>query len=401
MIARRPRRGLTLRDLMVAIAVIGVLLGLLVLMTPEPRINGRRTQCINNLRQLGLGLQQYLNVYGVFPNAGTYGEDPAALASGDPNDSVINNAFNGQFGQVRPGSPDIGPLHSWVVNILPSIDYQALYNDFNFERPYFDKGRPGDDPQRPTNWFISSVSLGILTCPDDDTLVDGAGNLSYVCNGGFSLWHAQGHAYGWAGSPTGGVIGPALDWGQKVATQTGVMFLGTRSGRAPWDYQTTPSAIVDGMSHTLLLTENTLGGASAGNSYSGGTPTNWASPHPNFVMFIGSDDVCTRGARSGTNCSTVGDLAPATGSPNGWTRANQVGTSENINYGRNLTAEGSFPFPNSNHFGGVDVVMCDGSAKFISEAIDGEVWSKLITPAGGGLPPSYRQLPLNPTAFEP
>ncbi|HEX8203795.1 MAG TPA: DUF1559 domain-containing protein [Isosphaeraceae bacterium] len=400
MIARHRPRGFTLIELMVVIAVIGLLFALVVLLIPSRvgRIAARRTQCINNMRVLGLGLQQYLNLHGVFPNAGTYGEDPAALASGDPKDSVINDAFNGQFGRVRPGSPGVGPLRGWVVDILPYISGAPLYNEFNFGRPYFDRGRPGDDPTRPTNWVISSTAFDVLTCPDDPTLVNGAGNLSYVANGGFSLWHAPGHAYGWTGTPTGGTFGPALDWGQAVSTRTGVMFLGTHTGNAPWDVLTAMPAIVDGASNTLLLSENTRAGASPGNAYSGGTPTNWACPHPNFVMFLGSDDVCTLGARSGINCSTVGDLSPATGPRTGWIRANPVGTSEAINSATNRTAEGASPFPNSNHPGGIVVVMCDGSAKFISQAIDGEVWAKLITPAGGVLPPSYRQLPLNPAA---
>lgn len=402
MVARCSRRGLTLKDLLAIVAVLGLLLLLLVPALFSSRNgNNRRIQCINNLRQLGLGLQFYLNNKNVFPNAGTYGEYPAALTSGDPGDSVINDAFNGRFGRIRTGTPDFGPLHSWVVYLLPYIDQQTLYNDFNLDRPYFDRGRPGDDPQRPTNWIISTTEIGILTCPDDGTVLNGAGNLSYVCNGGFSLWHAQGHAYGWSGTRTGGTTGPALDWGQSVATQTGVMFLGTHTGRAPWDYQTTPSSISDGASTTLLLTENTLAGASPGNSFSGGMPTNWAGPHPNFVLFIGSDDVCTKGARTVPNCSTAGDLAPSSPQPDGWARANRIGTFENINYGTKLTQEGSSPFPNSNHPGGVVVVMCDGSAKFISEAIAGTVWAKLITPAGGRLPAPYRQTSLPSGALNP
>ena len=45
--------------------------------------------------------------------------------------------------------------------------------------------------------------------------------------------------------------------------------------------------------------------------------------------------------------------------------------------------------------------MCDGSTKFLSETIDGEVWAKLITPAGSQLPPAYRQLPLLPLGEGP
>ena len=395
MVAHRPRRGMTLKDLMVIIAVVGVLLALLVpALYTNGRVAGTRIQCINNMRQLGLGLQVFLNTNGAFPNAGTYGEDPAALASGDPTDSVITNAFNGRFGRVQTGSPDIGPLHGWVVHILPHIDQQAIYNDFNFDRPYFDRGRPGDDPTKPSNWLISSTSINVLTCPDDTTVRPGRATCRTSATAASASGTPRVTPTAGPAPRAGGTTGPALDWGQGVATQTGVMFLGTHTGTAPWDHRTYPSSLVDGASTTLLLTENTLAGASPGNVYSGNTPTNWASPHPNFVMFIGSDDVCTKGARAVPTARRPATSAPRARQPDGWVRANQVGTFENINYGKKLTQEGSFPFPNSNHPGGVVVVMCDGSVKFISEAIDGSVWAKLITPAGGRLPPAYRQLPL-------
>ena len=71
------------------------------------------------------------------------------------------------------------------------------------------------------------------------------------------------------------------------------------------------------------------------------------------------------------------------------------GSFENINYGRNLTMEGSFPYPNSGHPGGIVAGMCDGSVRFITQDVDGTVWAKLITPNGGTLPSLYRQLPLS------
>ncbi len=270
--------------------------------------------------------------------------------------------------------------------------------------------RPGDDPARPTN-AIDRLNVASLldVVPADDTIVAGAGNLSYVVNGGFSRWHASDPAtgaslcYGWTGPPTDPTVVPTAsrgaDWGQSVAVKTGVMFLGTRSGDAPWDYHTNLSSISDGASNTLLLTENYLAGASAaGTIISGGTPTNWACPHPNFVMFFGSDDVCTFGRSSTPNCSVAGDLSLAgpgqTGS--GWKHANASGSFEGINYGRKLTVKGAFPFPNGGHEGGVVVAMCDGSTRFVTETIDGAVWAQLITPQGGALPNAYRQAPLEP-----
>jgi prepilin-type N-terminal cleavage/methylation domain-containing protein len=397
----RRRRGFTLIELLVVLLILGVLAGILLPAIEAAREAGRRTQCINNMRQLGLAFQGHLNARNTFPNAGTFKEAPEALASGDPKDSVIHDVFTGRFGRPRGGDPDVGPLYSWVAEIQPYIECSHCRDDFNRNRSYLDDNtRPGDDPGRPSNRTISSTPISILTCPDDRTLIQGAGNLSYVCNGGFSRWHAI--PYGWAGNPTGGSADRILDWGPHVAEQTGVMFLGTKAGDAPWDYKTTAEKVVDGMSLTLLLTENTRAGASKGNRYSSGLPTNWACPHPNFVMFTASDDVCTEGRPGGANCSTIGDLDEVAGDGKGkdkrkgrgWARANPEGSHEGINSVGDLADEGSSPFPSSGHPGGVVVVMCDGSTRFIREDIDGAVWAKLITPAGGRLPIPYRQRPV-------
>jgi len=127
MTARRRPRGFTLIELLVVIAIIGVLVGLLLPAVNAAREAGRRTQCINNQRQLGLGIQQFLNSKNSFPNAGTYLEVPAAA---DPKDSNIYKALKGDFTTSYP-------LYSWIYEILPSIDLQTLYNDYKRTEPYF------------------------------------------------------------------------------------------------------------------------------------------------------------------------------------------------------------------------------------------------------------------------
>jgi len=414
---RRRRNGFTLIELLVVIAIIGVLAGLLLPAVQAAREAGRRTVCINNEKQLGLAMIQFASNgkgNGAYGAAGTYGESPIALAGNDATKSVIASSLTGGYATSfiaagasgNPYNYDIGPLYGWVVDLLPYLDQNNLYNDFNRNRVYTDVGRTGDDPTRPTNSTISNTGLPSLVCPDDDTALPGAGNLSYVVNGGFSRWHASdpltGNSlcYGWAGQQTDPSTLPttaALDWGQAVATKTGVMFLGTFTGKAPWDYKTSLSAIKDGSSNTILLSENKLAGASAGTLISNNVLTNWAAPHPNFMMFVGSDNVCTKGTTTSPNCSTAGDLFPTLGKTDGagWARANFNGSFENINYGRNLTIEGAFPYPYSDHPGGVVVSMCDGSTRFITQDINGTVWAKLLTPNGASLPPLYRQLPLS------
>ena len=71
---------------------------------------------------------------------------------------MITSAFNGKWMAAGPtsfvagtgGNPDIGPLYSWVYDILPYIGSDTLYNDYRKERVYLDNGtRTGDDPTRP------------------------------------------------------------------------------------------------------------------------------------------------------------------------------------------------------------------------------------------------------------
>jgi len=411
------RRGFTLIELLVVIAIIGTLAALLLPAVNSAREAGRRATCINNQKNVGLALIGYANQRGVFPNGGVIGEDPAVTgpATSAINTHVFNPGTTTNFGTQGAGgfnNNDVGALYSWVVEVLPFMDQQTLYNQFNRSRVYFDTlNRTGDDKTLPSNLTVSNTNLGSLICPDDGTTLNGFGNLTYVVNGGFARWNAvdtssttpTSYCYGWQGSaadPTALATGTALDWGQSVVQKTGVFFLGTNTGKTPWDYRTSLSSIKDGSSTTVMLSENNLAGASPGNLITSNTVTNWAAPHPNFVMFFASDNVCTKADSTGkptTNCSTAGDLSPSGGSADGvgWKRANLPGTFENINYGQNLTMEGGFPFPNSGHPGGFVAGMCDGSVRFITQDVDGTVWAKLVTPNGGTLPSLYRQLPLS------
>lgn len=420
MTVRRLRRlGFTLIELLVVITIIGVLMGLLIPAVQAAREAARRTQCMNNVKQLGLGMQGYINARNQFPNAVTYGELPAVVAAGNPSNSVIaNSVFGSQTTlayspgntQNNPNPYDVGPLYNWVIEMLPYIDNAALYNDFNRQRSFLDGNaqtatwpRAGDDRTKPSNWTITNTDIPIFDCPDDQTLVTGQGNLSYTINLGFSRWHAV--PVGWNGNQMGGTNGPILQWGVAgVPKRTAVTYLGTYTGRAPWDAKNTTASITDGMSTTVLFAENVLVGSSNGNAYSGGFPTNWATPHPNFAGFVASDNVCT-GPNGQSNCppqTTQGPLTPYPQSGTnqqvdggGWDLANNAITFENINGGKTITDEGGFPMAYSQHPGMIVVGMCDGSVRTISDNIAGTIWAKLVTPQGQQLQSYYRQLPLN------
>ena len=408
----RRRRGFTLIELLVVISIIGILVGLLLPAVNAAREAGRRTQCQNNMRQLGLALLGFTNAKNYFPNAGTFGE-VAPQGSTEPTQSTING--------VAKAQPDVTNFdqwrYSWVVEILPYMDNQELYNSWDKNQNYLSPS--SSTAGQTSNLQIGRTAIGILRCPDDSTAIANNGNLSYAANGGFVRWPAQ--PVSWTGSATDGGShdGNPLQWiqgatgttnwqaQQGICQKLGVMFLGTTAGSYPWDIKTTPSSITDGASSTLLLAENTLVGvAPAGSQYSGNKETNWACPLPTFCMFLGSDQVCPS-----QNCYS--DLkaqgsagGPYTDSPN-WARANLLGTYENINFGQSFTTEGQFPFANSGHPGGCNMVFCDGATRFINSTIDGTVYAKIITPAGSKLPAGdssgipMKQFPVSQDAFAP
>ncbi len=134
-------------------------------------------------------------------------------------------------------------------------------------------------------------------------------------------------------------------------------------------------------------------------------------PLPTICMFIGSSHVCDGVAASATaakNCDIANLNEIGSAAPYGWQQANvQVPNNyDYINYGVNLTDKGTSPFSNSGHPSGCNMVFCDGHTAFISATINGDVYAKLITPAGcrvavtaprGG----FRQAPLSQDAFAP
>jgi prepilin-type N-terminal cleavage/methylation domain-containing protein/prepilin-type processing-associated H-X9-DG protein len=422
----RRRRGFTLIELLVVISIIGILVGLLLPAVNQAREAGRRAQCQNNMRNVVLGLLGYANKKNAFPPAGVFFEDPKAT---DPTTSILTLALGTSTGIPATALNRAG--HSWVFDILPELDQQDISNAWSVPFTYWATGSL--DPSQPPNIKLSQTSLGILRCPDDNNYTVNEGNLSYVVNGGFTRFPA--YPLWWQGfqfdgvPTTGGPQKAPLIWdfsgtftstfAQSIGSRLGVMFVNSIYSQ---DYETaagtgntiptslnntspawggtkmTLAGIVDGSSATLLLGENTLVGYSTGSNWSGGIVTNWATPLPNFCMFTGSDNICGTTGNCSTafgtaaSYSTVDDAAP-------WRQSNQIGSFENIGYGQNLTLKGTFPYVSSGHPNGSNYGFCDGAVRFISNTIDGAVYSKIITPAGSKLPVPYKQLPVNQDAF--
>ena len=101
----RPKRAFTLIELLVVIAIIAVLIALLLPAVQAAREAARRSQCVNNLKQIGLAMHNYHAQQNKFPGA------------------AITN---------KQGKP----LLSWRVAILPLLDQQGLYEKFKLDEPW-------------------------------------------------------------------------------------------------------------------------------------------------------------------------------------------------------------------------------------------------------------------------
>jgi prepilin-type N-terminal cleavage/methylation domain-containing protein len=132
--AQRFTTGFTLVELLVVIAIIGILVSLLLPAVNAARAAARRTQCLNNLRQLALGIITHENAHQHLP-AGGWG----ALWIGD--------ADRG-FGADQPGG--------WVYNILPYVEEQAVRE--------IGKGFTGTD-KLVAGMQLLATPIGLFNCP--------------------------------------------------------------------------------------------------------------------------------------------------------------------------------------------------------------------------------------------
>lgn len=151
---QRAKPGFTMIELLVSIAIIGLLAALLLPAVQAAREAARRTQCLNNLRQLGVALHNYHDVQSCFP--------PAVVWNGGPGEPLGGGTLPvGMFDRVAMGySPAHGPdrvLANWVIMLLPQLEQDNLFKGFN-------QSLPVDDP---SNANARETTLLFMLCPSD------------------------------------------------------------------------------------------------------------------------------------------------------------------------------------------------------------------------------------------
>ncbi|WP_207622120.1 DUF1559 domain-containing protein [Alienimonas californiensis] len=332
------RAGFTLIELLVVIAIIAILVSLLLPAVQQAREAARRSQCQNNLKQLGLAMHNYHSTYKVFP-----------MGCGGTNNGTAHGAAG--YKAVSTG------LNMGVFPPLtPFLDETALWNQISkpYGQEYSGTTLVAADPQWPpfggngdSNYPPERHTLNVLMCPSDGPLFGTAADTNYAVN-----W----------GDNADGV-------GDSSRTKARGMFvyqasLGLRDAR-------------DGTVNTLLFAEI---GRQQDRSYQGGlwrNASNYSTPEgclaaandPNNPGFYpaGTDYQQDRGGawfRSHGHYSGFTTILP----PNGPSCSGGTGIENDVNI-----SAGSY------HTGGVQVTMADGSVRFVSETIDATTTPALST----------------------
>ncbi|MCA9083104.1 MAG: DUF1559 domain-containing protein [Planctomycetaceae bacterium] len=320
-------RGFTLIELLVVIAIIAILIALLLPAVQQAREAARRTQCKNNLKQLGLALHNYHDVFGKF----VYMKGGSTGASAQPRTGHNYNRRSG------------------IISLFPYFDMANLYNQIEAGDPSVPIPPGGPAPWYSWNgWNQKSPAL---RCPTDPGVQRPRGVNNYA----FSR---------------GDFIGTGTGNGRD--SQDGNGMFAFRSTFAVRD-------VLDGTSNTIAMSERVI--ASFGRNGKG-SPTVQEGILTNVTGITTSPGSClaaaaaiTKGNRyttwsavKGKFSSTYCDGQPENVAFNTVLPPNAPSCTNDTN--NNSDGAVSVLSASSYHTGGVQVLMCDGAVRFISENID-------------------------------
>jgi prepilin-type N-terminal cleavage/methylation domain-containing protein/prepilin-type processing-associated H-X9-DG protein len=330
------RRGFTLIELLVVIAIIAVLIALLLPAVQAAREAARRAQCVNNMKQLGLAIQNYHDFSNSFP--------PGRIWKPSPTQA---------FPTILAGVQNT----PWFVLMLPQFEQQSLYNAFNFTL-----GSEGPNQPFPlgflANMTLESFKVGLFQCPSDLTntyVFPPPLNVGPLAT---AVLTRGNYAAAWGNT----------NWGQGVGNESvlATPYLQSAFGH---NGQISFATVTDGSSNTVFMSEVLQGTGSDVRglmwSVTAGASSFNSRLTPNGVtdflgQFSGFDQLS-----GSTSC--VSD--PVHGLP----------CAAQTNHGSNT----AFSASRSRHPGGVNSLFGDGSVHFMKNTINPTIWVGLNTIGSG------------------
>ncbi len=355
------RRGFTLIELLVVIAIIAVLIALLLPAVQAAREAARRSQCVNNIKQMGLAIHNYISVNNCFP-------------------PVYTN-----YNRTGPAGPTAGgqwPL-GWGVGILPSMEQQVLFNAANYSFGAQDGANMTLVNSKVATYICPSESQASGSWPGTPSWINYAANVGGPASiaawtGPIVIMNANGPSSPCAGTDCSqyNPNTPGLD---GVNGNTGTVGL---------------QGVTDGTTNTAMFSEKLIGLQTPAN---GGIMP--GSSLAKRVIFQVSSITVNKDSGGPAEalafyqaCRAVPGTQQAAGT-NFWNGACWAGSHsgtlrfnayDHLNTPNGLSCQdGNAQAPgdvtdaitaSSNHPGGVNVGMADGSVRFVKDTVSYQTW---------------------------